>query len=365
MSKYVYKNWALFAIVTADARNKIYFQLQAFANYTQRAFTENERKNFFFHVLCSNLVEFNKNSNKAPLCAVYMSQQDCVGKSYVIRQIAADNNHGLIHVPINTQHINLDFIVDRLLSVPANIKNDNCKIIYHMNVSSDAGMQVNEVMFQLLVLRYLKKSGGSSFNANARHGFLVELPSQLSSTLKVNTIDDVRDYFYFLAGNKSYGILKYEIQDTLRQNKQPIIDKDHIIPNELKLTEKEKFVLKYLDAYDKKLLIITGKSENNWDHTQHPDIDHQRMMELVLQYCQQGASSLVFLKSFLRYLYRQFIQLYTSNFVDNSLSFAVDGANRFIQYHMVIAVNDTICTTYCMSYVFNTTINNTYKSNTW
>ncbi len=62
--------------------------------------------------------------------------------SYVIRHIAANNNHGLVHVPINTKIVDLDFIVDRLLSILENINEENTKIVYHINVSSDAGMQV-------------------------------------------------------------------------------------------------------------------------------------------------------------------------------------------------------------------------------
>ena len=55
-SKYVH--------VTADARNKIC----------------TERRHFFKEILCANLGEFNANKKRAPLCAVYTSQTECVGK---------------------------------------------------------------------------------------------------------------------------------------------------------------------------------------------------------------------------------------------------------------------------------------------
>ena len=336
LSKYVNPrgSQALFAIVTADSRSKIYFQLNAFANYTHRAFTENDRRRFFKEILCSAPDEFHAKRNKAPLCAVYLSQSECVGKSYVIRKISSNNQHGLIHVPINTRSMDLDFIVDRLMSVP---KNQSKKTVFHINVSSDAGSEVNEVMFQLLVLRYLKKSSGGSFTANANHAFLVELPTQTTSTLRQTNIDDVREYFYFLAGSKSHGISKFEVQDALSP-RTPLFDQQLVISNVLTLTAKEMFVLKYLDAFEKKQLMITGKTEDDWNHAQHEDIPAEKQKELIAKYCPQGAGSLVFLKSFLRYMYRQLIQLYTAHtLVDNLISMDVDRKGTRIQYHMVIA----------------------------
>eukprot|EP01084_Bolivina_argentea_P076423 138504_1 len=264
MSKYVYKNWALFAIITADARNRIYFQLQAFQNYSQRAFTENERKMFFKHILCSDIDVFHKNANKAPFCAAYTSQTACVGKSYVIQHIANANSHHLIHVPIHSTFADIEFVVDRLLS----ISSKNAKIIYHIDIPSNISIQINEIMFQLLVLRHLKVDGGNSFHANHKHAFLIELPSQV-----------VFSFF----GRQSCDILKYEIEDELKLN--PITNANHAIINKMEPTEKQMFVLKYLDAYDKKLLIIDGNIESNWDHEKHENIAKQNMMQLFKKYC--------------------------------------------------------------------------------
>ena len=333
MNKYVYGSRSLFAIVTADSRNKIYHQLSAFANYTQRPFTETERRQFFKHILCSDPDQFHTGKNEAPLCAVYLSQTECVGKSHVIQEKAKHCGHALIHVPINTRTTDLDFIVDRLMSVP---KQQSAKTVFHINVSSDAARDVNDLMFKLLVLRFLRKSSGGCFTANASHAFLVELPSQITSTLEKTDIHDVREYFYFLAGSKSFGISKFEVQDALRLC-DPIVDPRHVISNRLDLTAKEMFVLKYLNAFDMDQLVITGKAEDNWDHSQHPDIDDVRRKELISKYCQRGAGSIVFLKSFLRYMYRQLIQLYTAFWVKNENSFPMDGRRKFIQYHKVIA----------------------------
>ena len=93
--------------------------------------------------------------------------------------------------------------------------NNSNRIVYHINVSSDAGMDVNTLMLDVSVLHCLSQAtGGEAFLTTNKHGFLVELPSKLSSTLETSNITGLRSQFSFLAGVRSVGVKKYEIQDS-------------------------------------------------------------------------------------------------------------------------------------------------------
>merc|ERR1739845_53529 len=105
-----------------------------------------EKRAFFQKCLCNDIEIFKKQENLSPLCLVFMSQTECVGKSHVIRQIAENNNYKLIHVPINTKKINYQFVVDRLWSADNDEnKNDNDdnknddkeqkQIVFHIDIS--------------------------------------------------------------------------------------------------------------------------------------------------------------------------------------------------------------------------------------
>lgn len=74
----------------------------------------------------------------------------------------------------------------------------------------ELGKGVNIMMFKLLVLRYLTEIGGESFCSGPNHGFLVELPTQLSTTFREVNVLDVRAHFYFLMNSE--GILKWEVR---------------------------------------------------------------------------------------------------------------------------------------------------------
>ena len=89
------------------------------------------------------------------------------------------------------------------------------------------------------------------------------------------------------------------------------------------------------------MLKISGPGSENWDHVKHNVVPDDRRKELILKYCERRLDSLVFLKSFLRYMYRQLLQLYNAYIlVDNNLAVNIDEAAkkaRYIQYHSVIA----------------------------
>merc|ERR1712228_412280 len=131
-------------------------------------------------------------------------------------------------------------------------------------------------------------------------------------------------------------------------------------------TDEHQFVLKYLDALDNKLLTMTGPGTKQWDYAQHKNIEFDRAIDLVLKYsandlldesnkkkkkdkkikpkkAPKSTITIVYLQSFLNFLYRQFIQL-SGAMVLIGQDVAVDVAGSFrkkkyIQYHSVIALS--------------------------
>eukprot|EP01084_Bolivina_argentea_P122158 216499_1 len=63
------------------------------------------------------------------------------------------------------------------------------------------------------------------------------------------------------------------------------------------------------------------------------------MIELIDLYCKPGRTSLVFLKSFLQYMYQQLLLLYTSQYAQNILSYTLRYKNqqKTPQFHRLIA----------------------------
>ena len=172
-------------------------------------------------------------------------------------------------------------------------------------------------MFRLLVMRYLAKTNGEAFNVQSNHAFFVELPTQLCNTHKATTIEDVKLHFYFLAHNhNSEGITKIEVRDSLKEYRYSL-ELSSIIQNKLKLSQKEIFVMKYLDALDTNKLKITGKTKDDWNYKTHPNIVDNRQIQLIKKYCPSGLTSLVFLKCFLSFMCRQFVQLQAMNEIRN------------------------------------------------
>ena len=71
----------------------------------------------------------------------------------------------LVHIPLMTKQVDHDFVVKKLLDVEAIDVNVE-RHFYHIDVSSDAGMDVNTLLFKLLVLRHVNNSNGESFNVS-------------------------------------------------------------------------------------------------------------------------------------------------------------------------------------------------------
>eukprot|EP01083_Nonionella_stella_P028845 79489_1 len=334
LPKYIKHSHAIITIITTTKDNKIYQKWSAFKCWNLPVFCESEKKEFFESILCKSDAEFNSDEEEyaKPLCKLIMSQNECVGKTYRIQKMAEAAGYTLIHVPINTKIADLDFIVHRMYSQSVAPPN---KIAFHFNVSGSASYDVNVILFQLLVLRYITKHSGECFAVLPNHAFFVELPSRLSS-LKATTMKHTLKHFQFVT--KSEGIIHLEIQDSLKTYTRCLWTERDKIMNELDVSNKEMFVFKYLDAMDRDM-IINKADASDWDHNSHHSIDQDRRLHLIDKYCQPARTSLVFLKSYLQYMYQQLILLYTSAYAQNMWSEIYEYRNKHKtpQYHRLIA----------------------------
>ncbi|ETO02078.1 hypothetical protein RFI_35357 [Reticulomyxa filosa] len=334
LPNYMTKSHSLLAVITTDSQCLMAQTLSAYRDTNPPILDQTESKEFYAKVLCTDFDAFRQKKNDAPFVTVYFSQNPCVGKSYVIAQRAKSLNLKdgyFVHVPINTSVVDTDFIVDRLSSAP--VTDD--LTVFHINISSQAGKDVNTMMFQLLVLRYITKVNGESFSVRKNHAFLVELPTQLSSTHVKTRLSDVFNWFYFFGDRiKDLAIPFSEVIDDLRTapNTNP---PEHAVRNQLALSEKEHFVLKYLDALNKGLL-NNSQLTKDWDHTQHSLVDIQRIKQLLVQYSPKAWNSLVQFKSFLQFMYRQLLQVYNFLYIKNEYVPMIDKDRHIIPLHEMI-----------------------------
>eukprot|EP01083_Nonionella_stella_P088349 246159_1 len=358
---------AFFTVITADRKSKWFSYLQIYSDVLD-PLTDMQREEFYTKYICTDfdafkngkMVEINNIAksiqNENPLCMVFLSDEECVGKSYEITKECKKNHFVMIHVPFNSPKVDKDFVVDRLTRPDVQrAQKNNQKIVFHLNVSSHAGKDINTLMFQLLILRHITKSTGESFAVRPNHAFFIELPSQISKTYKKTNIDDVCSYFYFVAGRRSF-VPRRKIKMDLKR---------------FDFTTQHQFVLKYLDALDRDLLEIKGGSTKQWAFDEHKRIQFDRAIELVHKYSNfrtvppttqkqrsrlkttqivspknvphKQVITIVYLRSFLDFLYRQFVQLAGSYVLINQ-DVAQDVAGkwrkkRYIQYHTVIALS--------------------------
>ena len=156
LQTYIFNQNSKLCIITNDNQCIIYKRYESFRNYHVKILQNREREIFYKEILESNMQKFLENKNKSPLVNVYLSQLECVGKSYVIKNLSKnDNIRNFIQIPINTKKIDIDFFVSKLIEGENLSHSDDFnKVIYHINVSSDAGKDVNSIMFQLLILKY-------------------------------------------------------------------------------------------------------------------------------------------------------------------------------------------------------------------
>ena len=333
---------ARLTIICADKTNRWYSDLSIYLSELE-PLTDRQRETFHEQYIISldNAAKSSRSqSSYRAVCVVFLSDTECAGKTYQIKETCDRFKLECVQIPFNSPTVDRDFVVDRLCEgeMQRMLKKQQNKlrkrnIAFHLNISSHAGKDVNKLLFQLLILRHITKSNGESFVVRAHHVFFIELPSYISNMFRKTNIDDVKKHFYFLAGPKSYfhkDIIKMDLQN-------------YYISNE------NQFVLRYLDALDQTLhggkpLLQINKNNVDWNYQTHSNVGIDRMIHLVTKFTGKAKEDLnfVFLKSYLDFLYRPFIQLATSdNLIKNAL--AQDVATgwfhtaRYIQYHRVIA----------------------------
>eukprot|EP01084_Bolivina_argentea_P130694 230723_1 len=252
-------------IITASTTNRWYSDLRIYQQQTP-VITDTECREFYSKYIGSfdrHRIDFK------PGVKIFVSSESAVGKSFEIKEEAHKQNLVLIHIPFNSPTVDKDFVVHRLTRPEVQrAQQKHQQIVFHLNVSSHAGKDINTLMFQLLILRHITKSTGESFAARPNHAFFIELPSQISKTYKKTNIDDVCNYFYFVAGRRSFIPQRKIKMDLLR----------------FEFTKQHQFVLQYLDAIDNDVLEIKGGGHKNWKYDEHENIKFDRAIQLVQKY---------------------------------------------------------------------------------
>ncbi|ETO16946.1 hypothetical protein RFI_20392, partial [Reticulomyxa filosa] len=312
---YTQTSLSLFAIITTNNQCIVAEALLPFRDREPLILEQAECRSFYSTIFCSELSVFRENTSNAPFVQVFLSKSECVGKSHTIAKIAKSLqltcDECLVHLPLNTTVADVDFIVDRLLSAPQT----DGKLVFHINISSQAGQDVNIIMFQLLVLRHLTKSDGTCFRVCKNHMFLVELPTELSNTHKKTRLTDVLKWLYFFGdGVKDLAMPFFEVLDQLK-DEQPLYQ-SYII-NKLSLSSKEQFVVQYLDALETGLLKNNAQQSKDWSYESHI-FDEAKLEPLLKKYSPPARQSLIHLKSFLQFMYKQLIQVYNFLYIKNA-----------------------------------------------
>ena len=131
-----------FTVITADKKSKWYSYLQIY-NDVLEPLTENQRAAFYKKYIGTDLETFIKGlrnplsaqtstygdslradhlgpivvEQQNPLCKVYMSVEECVGKTHEIKRLCKENkdvNFHLVHIPFNSPKVDKDFVVSRM-----------------------------------------------------------------------------------------------------------------------------------------------------------------------------------------------------------------------------------------------------------
>ena len=112
--------------------------------------------------------------------------------------ILEEDAGSLIRIPINSPDIDIGFIVNRLYQGYQNSSGTN--IIYHFDISSSASNTVNDILFSLLFLRFIKTPRNRCFSTRNNMIFLIEVPTDLASlrTKQNEKKVSVQEEFYLL-----------------------------------------------------------------------------------------------------------------------------------------------------------------------
>ena len=131
---------AFFTVITADKKSKWYSYLQIY-NEVLEPLTDTQRETFYKKYICTDLDTFihslknfnrfslrgdNQNVQQNPLCMVFLSEEECVGKTHEIKRLCKDPaawlqtkdrpkdrnlKFHLVHIPFNSPKVDKDFVV--------------------------------------------------------------------------------------------------------------------------------------------------------------------------------------------------------------------------------------------------------------
>lgn len=134
-----------FTVITSEQKSKWYSYLQIY-NDVLEPLTEKQRGAFYKEYISTDLDTFVKGHNaplsgqssryrdslradasthhgpipteqQNPLCMVFMSVEECVGKTHEIKRLCEktkDVNFHLVHIPFNSPKVDKDFVVQRM-----------------------------------------------------------------------------------------------------------------------------------------------------------------------------------------------------------------------------------------------------------
>ena len=260
----IQRNDALFSVIINDKSSKIYAYLSMYDMSIPLNLEHLAKEEFYRQCIATeNFRTFLNGKSDLPFVRVYVSEKACVGKTYQIRKLAKNSNVKLVHIPCNTFKCDEKFVVERLcsnyesnMSSDDDNKEENKRVIFHLNVSSHCGKDLNVLLFKLLIMKYLSYStgikNGKSFVVTSNHAFFIELPCELSHEFESTSLRNVLNYFYFVSDDACIG------QEMVQMNL-----------NLFEPNSKHIFVLKYLDALTKGRLVIKGPAFNDWDWKNH------------------------------------------------------------------------------------------------
>ncbi|ETO22335.1 hypothetical protein RFI_14861 [Reticulomyxa filosa] len=381
----------LLAVITTNIQSIVSQYLIEYRGTDIPLLTREEKLQFYGGIFCGTFDEYKKHKKKVPFVQVYISKHECVGKSYLISGLANQLRlpHHFVHIPFNSSVVDRDFVVDKfvrsqstntltvhsfhpfinliffflfniLLMLSLKQKKKKKKM-FHINISSQAGPDVNTLLFQLLVLRHLTASNGESFFVRSNHAFIVELPTELCNTLQKTYLEDVKQCFHFLGDLIDEKAISFvEVVDEMRSEK--VSDISYVQVNQLQLNEKEMFVIRYLDALDKGFLKNTSEKQEPWKYETHAELKDEQIRVLTKKYYPRGlffsipsekskrknkgrdsktkrfrTHSMIQLKSFLRFLYCQLTQVYHFPYFQPDNAPKIKKNKSIPLHHMVVS----------------------------
>ncbi|ETO13643.1 hypothetical protein RFI_23727, partial [Reticulomyxa filosa] len=223
----------LFAIVSSQLYNELSQKLMPFRIPERVALSNDTAKQILPQMYCDNLTAFAQ-QNARPLVQLYVSNNVGIGKTYKIRsEIAAirqlNNNVQNVCVAFNSGTLDMEFIIRRLWKYhPCHNKHDivqgiesieaKCKkskykknnlIVYHFDLSSCISNEMNDFLFELLLLQHVDTSLSISdcFHVNKNMAFLIEIPSKLN-----NSKDFPKDLLHVLFGKIAFPTIQVDGQ---------------------------------------------------------------------------------------------------------------------------------------------------------